>query len=72
MALEIVKFPSKDSRNEAFQVLRHSEKSNEREVVKWSSTEPIGKQDSKGRDIWETTWFLAYPKAPEQTVVQEA
>lgn len=67
MDTNVLMFKDKDKRDQVFQSLRESTEPNERQVVKWSDPMPIMlsesefKLDDKGRVMYETGWFVAYP-----------
>ena len=67
---EVLKFIDKDWRNEVFRRLRHEpdHTPQERQAVKFSEVEPEMltedefKLDAKGRVVYRSYFFIAYPK----------
>lgn len=65
----------KDKRNEVFDRLRRSDLPNERKVVRYSDAIPVMlseeefKLDAKGRVIYRTAYFLAYPDGDARTAL---
>jgi hypothetical protein len=67
---ETQKYTEKSRRDVAFDNLRTSSMSlpNEKQAIKWSDVEPVMisedefKLDNKGRIIYKSVFFLAYPK----------
>ena len=66
--METLQYSDRDQWYGAFNRFRNSEEANERQVVKW--TEPVAlmlseeefKLDEKGRVVYDTKFFLAYPR----------
>lgn len=66
--MNVLQYSEKDKRDDAFDRLRNSDEPNERQVIRWSDPVAvmIGEQefklDEKGRVIYDTKYFLAYPQ----------
>jgi hypothetical protein len=66
--INVLQYSEKHKRDDAFNRLRNSDEPNERQVVRWSDPVPMMiseqefKLDEKGRVIYDTKYFLAYPQ----------
>jgi hypothetical protein len=66
--METLQYTDRDQWYSAYDRLHNSEEANEQQVVKW--TEPVAvmlseeefKLDERGRVIYHTAYFLAYPR----------
>lgn len=65
---ETRQYPNSDRRDIMFRFFKQGGDPNERQVIKWSDVEPVMisedefKLDDKGRVVYKTVFFLAYPK----------
>lgn len=63
-----LRYSDKAKRDEVFNRLRASEEPNERQVIRYSDPMPVMvsdeefKLDEKGRVVYKTGYFLAYPE----------
>lgn len=68
MGMTILQYSDKEKRDDVFNRLRNSEEPNEQQVVKYSDPIPVMisdeefKLDEKGRIVYKTGYFLAYPE----------
>lgn len=61
MATETIKARDKDHQEQMYRDLRATGNSKERQAVKYSEPAPTGERDTKGRPVYTTAYFVAYP-----------